>query len=100
MRECAECHTKSDDHVVICPQCGTDLKLDSVTARALREIIKNPRAQAVYVVARARACPACRRAQGTYNKNASNIPRLPIVGCSCPGGCTCWYEPLITEVGP
>ncbi|MBN1313700.1 MAG: hypothetical protein JXB30_20015 [Anaerolineae bacterium] len=62
--------------------------------------MKNPRAQAVYVVARAGACPVCRRAQGTYYKDSGSIPRLPIEGCSCPDGCTCRYEPLLTEVGP
>lgn len=100
MRECAVCHTKTDDHVVVCPQCGADLKVDSVVARALKSILSNPRAQSVYVVAPAHACPACRRAQGTYDKTSAGLPQLPIGGCSCPDGCTCRYEPLVIEVGP
>jgi len=100
MRECANCHAKSEDHVLICPKCGADLRVDSVTARSLREILASPRVTAVFVVAPAHACPACRRAQGTFSKDSSRIPELPIEGCSCPGGCTCRYEPLVTEPGP
>jgi hypothetical protein len=100
MRECARCHARTDDHILICPQCGADLKVDSVVAQALRKIVANPRAQAVYVVAPAHACPACRRIQGTYDKRSGSIPVLPVEGCSCPGGCTCQYEPLVVEVGP
>ena len=100
MRECANCHTKSEDHVLTCPNCGADLRVDSVTARALKDILASPRANAVFVVAPAHACPTCRRAQGTYYKNAGNIPALPHEGCSCPNGCTCRYEPLVVEVGP
>jgi uncharacterized protein YbaR (Trm112 family) len=100
MRECAKCHTKTDDLVLICPNCGADLSVDSVTAQALKRILESPRANAVYIVAPAHACPACRRAQGTYPKDQSRIPVLPIEGCSCPDGCNCRYEPLVVEVGP
>jgi len=100
MRECAICHTKSEDHTVVCPGCGADLKIDSVTARTLREIMESPRAAAVYVVAPSHACPACRRSQGTFYKTSDRIPELPVEGCSCPHGCTCRYEPLVVEVGP
>ena len=88
MRECAKCHTR------------TDLKVNSVTAQALKSIMSNPRAQSVYVAAPAHACLVCRRAQGTYSKNSGRIPVLPIEGCSCADGCTCRYEPLVIEVGP
>jgi hypothetical protein len=71
-----------------------------VTAQALREILASPRASAVFVVAPAHACPACRRAQGTFYKGTDQIPEIPILGCSCPDGCTCRYEPLVVEPGP
>lgn len=101
MRECAVCHTKSPDQAVTCPSCGADLRVESVTARALREILSNPRATGIYIVAPDHACPACRRAQGTFGKtDLQHIPELPIQGCSCPEGCTCRYEPLVVEVGP
>lgn len=100
MRECAMCYTKTDDHVLICPSCGADLNVESVSAQALKSIMRNARAQAVYIVAPAHACPACRRAQGTYDKKSGALPQLPIEGCSCPDGCTCRYEPLVIEVGP
>ncbi len=100
MRECAVCHTQTEDHVTICPNCHADLTADSVTARALRQIMKSPRASAVYVVAPPGACPACRSTQGTYAKQSGRVPLLPHEGCSCPNGCLCRYEPLVVEVGP
>ncbi len=100
MRECANCYTKADDHIRLCPNCGADLQIDSVTARSLKSIMRNPRAQAVYVVAADHACPVCRRAQGTYDKKSGTVPQLPIEGCSGADGCTCRYEPLVIEVGP
>jgi hypothetical protein len=100
MRECAVCHTKSEDHAMVCPKCGADLRIDSLTARALRDILASPRASAVFVVAPAHACPSCRRAQGTFYKDTDRIPEIPIEGCSCPDGCTCRYEPLVNEPGP
>jgi uncharacterized protein YbaR (Trm112 family) len=99
MRQCALCYTKTEDHITTCPTCGADLTVDSVRAHALKAILESPRTNAVYIAAPAHACPACRRAQGTYPKD-SEIPVLPVEGCSCPNGCTCRYEPLMVEVGP
>ena len=99
MRECAVCHTQTEDHITQCPNCGADLRTDSVRARALKQILESPRATHVFIAANAHACPACRNAQGTYEKTGS-IPELPIEGCSCVNGCTCRYEPLMVEVGP
>jgi len=98
MRQCAVCYTQADDHVRICPTCGADLGMDSVLARALQAILQNPRATMVYIAAPEEACPACRAAQGTYEKDAA--PILPIEGCSCPHGCMLRYEPYMFEVGP
>lgn len=100
MRQCAVCYTRTEDHVTACPKCGADLRVDSVHARSLKAIMESPRATHVFVVAPAHACPACRKAQGTYPKTSDRIPSLPVEGCSCPQGCTCQYEPLVVEVGP
>ncbi len=100
MRECAICHTQAEDHVVTCPKCGADLRVDSVLARALQAIKASPRSSHVFIVAPAHACPVCRDGQGTFPKDSQAVPELPHVGCSCPNGCTCRYEPLVIEVGP
>lgn len=98
MRQCAICHTQTEDHVTMCPVCDADLSVDSVRAHALRAIRENPRASMVYVVAPEDACPACRAVQGTYEKDA--CPILPVEGCSCQNGCMLRYEPFMFEVGP
>lgn len=100
MRECAVCHTQTEDHTLICPGCGADLRVDSVRARALQAIRDSPRASHVYVVAPAGACPVCREHQGTWLKHSDEVPELPHEGCSCVHGCVCRYEPLLIEVGP
>lgn len=98
MRECALCHTQTEDQVTTCPGCGADLETDSVRAHALRVIVGNPRASMVYIVAPEDACPTCRAVQGTYEKDS--VPKLPVEGCSCPHGCLLQYEPFVFEVGP
>ncbi len=100
MRECAVCNTKTDDHILECPNCGADLATESVRARALKAILESPRASHVFIVAPDHACPVCRDSQGTYAKDSGQIPALPHEGCSCPDGCRCRYEPLVVEVGP
>lgn len=100
MRECANCHTITEDHVLVCPQCQSDLVIDSVSARALGDLMASPRVSAIYIAAPSYACPVCRDTQGTYYKNSGQIPVLPHEGCSCPHGCVCHYEPLMFEVGP
>jgi hypothetical protein len=100
MRECANCHTQTEDHIVTCPTCHFDLNTDSVTARALQHLMASPRVSGIYIVSPTFACPVCRGLQGTYYKNSENIPTLPHEGCSCPNGCVCQFEPLSFEVGP
>lgn len=100
MRECVMCHTQSEDTTLTCPQCGADLSVDSVTARALQQLRASPRVSHVYVVAPTYACPVCRDFQGTFPKDSPLVPVLPHEGCSCPRGCVCRYEPLVVEVGP
>ena len=100
MRECANCHTHVEDHVLVCPQCQSDLVTNSVAAKALEKLMASPRVTAIYIASPTYACPVCRSSQGTYYKNAGTIPTLPHEGCSCPHGCLCSYEPLVAEVGP
>lgn len=100
MRECSVCLTKTSDDAKICAKCGANLATDSVTARALAAILASPRSTGVYVLAPDHACPTCRRAQGTYDKDSPDVPLIPMAGCSCIDGCTCRYEPLVVEVGP
>lgn len=51
----------------------------------------------VRVVASRGDCRTCRSADGQYT--AANAPSLPIIGCTCPNGCTCVIEP-IDDVSP
>jgi hypothetical protein len=44
------------------------------------------------------ACPACREAEGAFDKD--QIPQLPVAGCSHPLGCRCFYEPALAEIFP
>lgn len=98
MRQCANCLTESQDHVVECPNCGNDLRTDSVRARALKNILETPRSRFVRVVAWHDCCPACRAVEGAHP--IENIPDLPVPGCSGAHGCRCQYEPVLLEVGP
>jgi RNA polymerase subunit RPABC4/transcription elongation factor Spt4 len=100
MRECANCHSHVEDHVLMCPQCKSDLTIDSMSARALDNLMASPRVSGIYLAAPTFACPVCRNSQGTFEKNLEAVPALPHDGCSCPNGCVCRYEPLSFEVGP
>jgi hypothetical protein len=98
MRQCAVCLTETEDHITLCPNCGADLAVDSVRARALEQIRHSPRASMVHVMVGDDCCPACRQVEGTYDKD--NVPELPVPGCSGEHGCRCQYEPFVIEVGP
>jgi hypothetical protein len=98
MRQCANCLTESEDHIVECPKCGADLKTDSVRARALQQIVSSPRATMLRVVSWHDCCPACRAVEGAHPFD--NVPELPVPGCSGEHGCRCQYEPVVIEVGP
>jgi len=100
MRECAQCHTTTSDDIVICSNCGADLLVDSVSARALKALLDSPRVRHISIVTPDPACPICRTKAGTIAKDSDVLPVLPHEGCSCPNGCTCRYEPLVVEVGP
>lgn len=47
------------------------------------------------VAADTTACPAC-AAVADRNYVPKALPRLPVEGCTRPGGCRCRYEPSVT----
>jgi len=98
VRTCAVCHLQSNDEVLICPRCGTDLRLDSEAARALRRIRADGRFDQVRILADWASCPVCKAAEGVHP--IDDVPELPIEGCSSPYGCRCRYEPVLNLVGP
>jgi hypothetical protein len=74
-------------------------------ARRLRDDPELARFQAMYldggidgvalVAADSAACRTC-LALTDRSYIPSGLPRLPIAGCSAPGGCRCRYEPNVT----
>jgi len=95
---CSKCHTQSADAALVCPGCGADLRQFSTTAVALKKFQENPRVVNVRLVVPDDSCPACRAVEGTYPK--TEVPALPISGCSEPNGCRCFYEPMLNEIYP
>lgn len=98
MQICSRCQTQSPDSAVNCPECHADLRLFSDSAVALKRIQDNPRISYVRISVAHNCCPACREAQGAYDKELA--PKLPIEGCSHPLGCRCFYEPVLEEIYP
>lgn len=75
-------------------------KLRQLRKKELQSIMASPRATGVVIVTQDDCCQAARLIQGTYPKDLSQIPELPLESCSKPGECHCRYEPFISEVGP
>lgn len=75
-------------------------KLRQLRKKELQAIIASPRASGVVIIVEEDSCQAARLMQGTYPKDASLVPELPLDSCSKPGECRCRYEPFIVEVGP
>lgn len=98
VQTCPRCNAQSADATVICPNCGADLRELSTTAVSLKRLRQNPRVLTIRLVVPDDACPACQAAEGTYPKETA--PILPIQGCSCSQGCTCFYEPMLSEIFP
>ncbi len=44
------------------------------------------------------SCPVCKAAEGAYEFD--DVPELPLEGCSHPGGCRCFYAPVLDRFGP
>ena len=98
MQTCSKCFTQASDTEQICPNCKSDLSEFSVAAATLKKFQENPRVVAVRVSSPADACPVCQETKGTYPKD--KVPRLPVMGCSHPRGCLCFYEPVLDEIYP
>ena len=98
MQICSKCNTNTSDEDRFCPNCQADLQKYSVTSVQLAKLLENPRVRAITVSVSGTACPACKSVQGTYAKD--KVPALPVHGCSEPQGCTCSYEPVLSEIFP
>ena len=98
MQICSKCNTNTSDEDRFCPNCRADLQKFSVTSVQLAKLLENPRVRAINVSVSGTACPACKAVQGTYAKD--NVPPLPVQGCSEPQGCTCSYQPVLSEIYP
>ncbi len=98
MQTCFQCNSQSPDSADLCTNCQADLKYYSTTAVALRRFRENPRVRDVRLVVAHDCCPACRAAEGTYEKDKT--PELPVEGCSHSLGCRCFYEPMLNVIYP
>jgi len=98
VQTCSRCNIQSGDSLTICPNCGADLQELSITAVSLKRLRQNSRVLVIRLVIAADACPACQAVEGTYPKD--KVPTLPVKGCSCGQGCTCFYEPMLNEIYP
>jgi len=98
VQTCSLCDHQSMDSEHICSHCGADLDTFSTTAVALARYKANPRVSLIRVIVPHTACTACRAVEGTYEK--ATVPALPVPGCSCEHGCSCTYEPLLSEIYP
>ncbi|NMB59761.1 MAG: hypothetical protein GYA12_11365 [Chloroflexi bacterium] len=98
MQTCTICHSLSVDTATHCSNCQVKLDEYSEQAVALKKYRDNPRVQSIRVEVSADCCPACRKKEGTYSK--TDVPVLPVKGCSHENGCRCFYEPILTEIFP
>lgn len=98
MQTCSNCKQQSPDTASHCIHCQADLSELSDTNVALKRLQGNPRVINVRLVVAHNCCPACREAEGTYDKE--NAPRLPTEGCSHVLGCRCFYEPMLSTIYP
>lgn len=98
MQTCTKCNLQSPDMATRCIHCQADLSEFSSTNVALKRLQANPRVKDVRLIVAHDCCPACRAAEGTYDK--TKVPRLPIEGCSHALGCRCFYEPMLNTIYP
>ena len=75
MRTCAVCHLTSNDEVLICPRCDSDLRVHSETARALQRLRADGRFHKVHIITGRESCPACKAAYGAYS--IDDVPEQP-----------------------
>lgn len=98
MQICSVCGSRSNDTARECWNCASDLQDLSETAVALARLKANPRVGTIRLMPHGDCCPACREAEGEWPKD--QVPALPIIGCSHPLGCRCFYEPEMLEIYP
>ena len=98
MQTCSICNALSPDSAAVCSNCNADLKENSETAIVLKRFRANQRVKNVRLVVSYDCCPACRHAEGTYQKD--EVPTLPVPGCSHSLGCRCFYEPMLNDIYP
>ncbi len=63
----------------------------------LAKLQANPRVELVRV-AGPDDCSTAQTVQGVYAK--TEVPVLPVEGCSRRGGCICAYEPVLNDIYP
>lgn len=98
MQTCSRCNSISPDTALVCSSCQADLFELSTTAVALKNLIANPRVNAVRINAAGDSCPLCGELRGTFLKD--KVPHLPHEGCSHVHGCRCIYEPVLNDIFP
>ncbi len=98
MPTCAECNAQVDETDTRCPNCGAALDRRAMLNTVLSRFQSNPRVTLVRVSVADDCCPACAAVQGAHPKE--NAPALPQPSCSSPGGCRCFYEPVLNDIYP
>jgi hypothetical protein len=95
MQTCSLCNASSPDSSLECLNCKADLNQFSTRVVSLQSMVNNPRVRLIRVTTAHDSCPHCYELMKTYPKEA--VPLLPHEGCSYPGGCRCFYEPVLDE---
>jgi len=62
------------------------------------ENIRNGLATKVRILTHHDCCPFCEAMEGAYSFD--DVPALPHDECSHPGGCRCFYAPVLDFFGP
>jgi hypothetical protein len=66
--------------------------------QAALENIRNGLATKVRILTHRDCCPYCNAMEGAYSFD--DVPALPHDECSHPGGCRCFYAPVLDQFGP
>jgi hypothetical protein len=98
VRTCSLCQAQSPDSAQHCESCDADLATHSATAVALAALQASPRVLRIRLLVADDACPACQAAAGEFEK--TDVPALPIPGCSHARGCRCTYSPALQDIYP
>jgi len=67
----------------------------------MKAVLEKLRANPRVIKIRVSTPPNCilgQTLQGVYEFD--QVPHLPAEGCSRPGGCICFYEPILAEIFP